>query len=101
MLRAGGKAVTVKIHRYDSPLSRCEREKIQGGVALSLPPHSKSNQPVAQCLGHRLGLRMHLQFLVDVLQMKVDGGGSDSQLCSSGFVVVPFDQQLQDADLVR
>ena len=60
-----------------------------------------SDQPVTERLGYCFGLGMHLQFLVDVLQMKVDGGGSDSQLCPGGFVVMPFDQQLQDADLVR
>ena len=44
---------------------------------------------------------MHLQLLVDVLQMKVDRGGRDAEFGRRGFVVVTFDQQLQNPRLVR
>ena len=34
-----------------------------------------SDQPVAKSFGHGFGLGVHLQFLVDVLQMEIDSGG--------------------------
>jgi len=34
-----------------------------------------SDQPVAEGLGDCFGLGMHLKLLVDILQVKVDGGG--------------------------
>src|SRR5438067_4734891 len=60
-----------------------------------------SDQPVAQSLRHRLSLRMHLELLINILEVKVDRGGRDPQLGRSGLVVVALDQQLQDSYFVR
>ena len=56
-----------------------------------------SDQPVAESSGDSFGLRMNLQLLIDILQMKIDRRGCDAQFCSSGFIIVAFDQQLQDS----
>src|SRR5437870_5047743 len=40
-----------------------------------------SDQPVAESFGHGFGFRMHLQLLIDILQMKIDRRGLDPQLC--------------------
>src|SRR5437773_10673346 len=52
-----------------------------------------SNKPVAECLRHGFGLRVDLQLLIDVLEMEVDCGGLDAQLCRGSFIIVAFDQQ--------
>ncbi len=62
---------------------------------------SRSDKPIAKSFGYRLSLRMHLELLIDILQMKVDRRGRHAQLCGGGLVVVAFSQQLQDASFVR
>ena len=72
--------VTVNLHRY-----------VQSGL----------DQPIAECFRYRFGLRMHLQFLIDVLEMKIDRGRRDAQFFSSSLVVMPFNQELEDSDFMR
>ncbi len=44
---------------------------------------------------------MHLKFLVDVLQVKIDRSGLDTEFGRCGLVVVAFDQELEDSYFVR
>jgi len=59
------------------------------------------DNPVAQSLGHSLGLGMHLQLIVNAAQVKADGVHRDIQFRGCGLMIVAFHEQLQDADFVR
>ena len=84
MLEGAAKSVTVKIHRiWSAPAERSDDGAMDLASAemandpkrcrrSALPPHSKSDQPIAQRFRHSFGLRMDLKFLIDVLEMKID-----------------------------
>ena len=59
-------------------------------LPIALPLHDA----FAQGFGDGFGLRVDLQFFVDISEVEGDGIDADAELGGGGFVVVPFDQKL-------
>src|SRR2546421_12381419 len=100
MVTVSRSRVTVKFHSV-GVWSSAFRRLCHYKTRLKSELQNFSDQPVAESFGHGFGLRMNLEFLIDVLQMKVDRGGRNSQLCRGSSVVMAFNQQLQDSHFVR
>ena len=51
-----------------------------------------TDQTMAEGLGDRFGFGVHLQFAVDVLDMKIDGAHANLERDRGGLVAMTFDQ---------
>ena len=77
---------------------------IVGGHASALPTATRATDQVkrladdamAQRLGHRFGLRVHVQLRVDALHMEGDGIDAAAKRGGGGLVAVPLGQQAED-----
>ena len=78
-----------------------QRDDTVWGRGFQADSRRTSDQPFAQRLGDRFRLRVHLQLVVDVLQVEGDGVDADAQLLSRSLPVMPVGQQLQQLALLR
>src|SRR5215813_11244249 len=90
---------TLSRANIESNSARCHREFSQGFWRRK--KLGRLHKSVAQGFCDRFALGVDLQFLVDLLEVKVDRAWRDFQFGGGGFVAVAVDQQLQNANLMR
>src|SRR5262245_60529480 len=76
------------------------RNALEGG-GLARSREASVDDPLAESLGDRLGLRLDLKLAVDLLKMKGDSAHRDTQLRRRRLVVMAFREQLEKPKLVR